>query len=528
LGCRIGPKRPVPTLEKTLSRRIWSMFLNVSVLMALCVPIGNDPAGEVEIRIDGDTRHQVYEGFGATTLGLLHPGENGDSLGPELRPKALDALYRQVRLTMGNVAVGPLERRPGSQHGQNDNDDPKVIDWSGFDTALTEAMWKSVVQPATAMGFDDWSLEGKINWRWSNPWLSELYKKDAPRCLEECAEQTQACVECWKKTAGVIPRYVHLFNEPTSGNGEIEGAHAETVRDIVNRAGDRLRAAGFPNVKFVVPNEETVARTIHVARVILEDPEARKYVAAIGYHVYPYGSPYASVPRILHASGAGNPDMESIHERRSLRDLCRRFGVPAWMTEVSHGEVDPRSFDHLRGRAIHIHDEFVYADAAAFYGMNAMWDKKTHAEHFAGRGGEAPDGYLTEQDTIVLVENDSRTVLITGMGYAIGHYARWLKRGAVRIEAVSADPLLQVTAFRQETPDRLVLVVINNAAEARAPNVSLSGLRLSGPVTGEESREHVRWRAIEPFQPESSSRIRATVPGRSVTTFAADLDQRKN
>ena len=77
------------------------------------------------------------------------------------------------------------------------------------------------------------------------------------------------------------------------------------------------------------------------------------------------------------------------------------------MTEVSHAEVDPRSFDHLRGRAIHIHDEMVYADASAFYGMNAMWDKKTHAEHFAGRGGEEPNAYLTEEDTIVLADNDT-------------------------------------------------------------------------------------------------------------------------
>jgi O-glycosyl hydrolase len=276
-------------------------------------------------------------------------------------------------------------------------------------------------------------------------------------------------------------------------------------------------------VKFVVPNEETVRRTIEVARVILEDPEARKYVAAVGYHVYPYGSPYASVPRILHASGTGKPDPESIRERQELRELCRKFGVPAWMTEVSHGEVDPRSFDHLRGRAIHIHDEMVYADAAAFYGMNAMWDKKTHAVHFAGRGGEDPNGYLTEQDTIVLVENDTQTVLITGMGYAIGHYARWLKRGAVRIEAESPDPLVQVTAFRDEGPGRLVLVVINNSSEARALNLVLSGLRVLGAVTGEESREHVRWQGLEPFQPESSNRIRTSVPGRSVTTFAAGL-----
>jgi len=148
------------------------------------------------------------------------------------------------------------------------------------------------------------------------------------------------------------------------GNCEIAGADVEMVRDIVKRAGDRLRAAGFQDVTFMVPNEETVERSIAVAEVILADSDARQYVATVGYHVYPYGSPYASVPRILSDSGRGMPDAASVQQRRRLRDLCQRYGLPTWMTEVSH-----------------------------------------------------------------LADNDSRAMLITGMGYAIGHYARWLNRG---------------------------------------------------------------------------------------------------
>jgi hypothetical protein len=479
--------------------------------------------GAAEIRVDGGRTHQTYEGFGATTLSLIRPGPGGDSLGPELRKRAIDALYGQVRLTMGNVAVGPHEG-PGGQPGRNDDGDPHAIRWEGFDLFQAEALWPGLVQPGASLGLDDYSLEGKINWRWSSPWLGELHRTDRDRCLEECAEQVEACAASWKKIAGSAPRLIHLFNEPTTGNREIEGADAAMVRDIVKRCGDRLGTAGFPDVKFVVPNEETVRRSIDVARAILEDPGARKYVAAAGYHVYPYGSPYASVPRILHASGAGRPDPGAIEERRELRELCRKYGLPAWMTEVSHAEVDPRSLDHLRGRAIHIHDEMVYADAAAFYGMNAVWDRKTHAAHFAGRGGEDPASLFTEEDTIVLVENESRTVLITGMGHAIGHYARWLKRGAVRVEAASADPLVLVTAFRDGASRRLVLVLVNDAAEGRELSVSLSGLRVKGPIVGEESREQVRWGALPPFEPASPDRIRLRIPALSVTTVAAPLD----
>jgi hypothetical protein len=480
-------------------------------------------AQEVDVDVEGKSMRQVYEGFGATTLSLVHPGALGDALGPTLRPQVLDALYGQVKLTMGNVAIGLLESPGGWDRRCNDNEDPTVIDWMGFDTFQADSAWRDVVKPSAALGLDNYSLEGKLNWNWASPWLRGLYGTDRRRCLDECAEQVEASVTYWQKITGSVPRYVHLFNEPTSGNCEIAGADAEMVRDIVKRAGDRLRAAGFQDVKFVVPNEETVERSTAVAEVILADPDARKYVAAVGYHVYPYGSQYASVPRILSASGRGVPDAASVQQRRRLRDLCHQFGLPVWMTEVSHAEADPRSFDHLRGRAIHIHDEMVFADAAAFYGMNAMWDKKTHAEHFAGRGGEEPNAYLTEEDTIVLADNDSSTVLITGMGYAIGHYARWLNRGAVRVEATSDDDLVMVTAFKDEKQSRAVLVVVNNASGARTLDISFSDVQVEGEVTGEQSHEHAQWQAREPVAVTSSHSVRADVRALSVTTLCVGL-----
>jgi hypothetical protein len=495
-----------------------------SVLLAAILALGTCvTAKDVEIRVDGRRSRQAYEGFGATTLSLVHPGHLGNALGSRLRPEVLDALYGQVKLNMGNLSIGLLESPGGWDHRRNDNDDPKTINWKGFDTRSADNMWKSVVKPSTPSGLDDYSLEGKINWKWVSPWLREIYRTDRERCLDECAEQVEASVGCWQKIAGSVSRYVHLFNEPTSGNCEIAGADAEMVRDIVKRAGDRLRAAGFKEPKFVVPIEETVERSIAVAKVILEDADARQYVAAVGYHVYPYGSPYASVPKILGASGSGQPDPASVQQRRRLRDLCRQDGLPVWMTEVSHAEVDPGSFDHLRGRAIHIHDEMGYADASAFYGMNAMRDKRTHAEHFAGRGGEKPNAYLTEEDTIVLADNDTNAVLITGMGYAIGHYARWLSRGALRLEANSDDRLVLVTAFRDDKTRRAVLVVVNNAPDERTLGITLSDLQVKGYVTGEQSYGHARWQARNPIPVESARRIRALVPATSVTTLCVAL-----
>jgi hypothetical protein len=428
----------------------------------------------------------------------------------------LQAVYGDVKINMGNLSMGPLESPGNWNQRRNDNDDPRTLDLKGFNTFAIEQMHGKVVVPSAKLCLDNYSLEGKIDWRWSSPWLKELFTKDRARGLEECAEKVLACVTLWKKTNGSLPRYIHLFNEPTSGNREMEGASAEDIRDVVKAVGKRLQAEGLGDLRLIVPNEETVAHSIRVARVILADPEARAFVGAVGYHVYPYGSPYASVPRILHASGRGQPDAASVKERQELRDLCRQYGLPAWMTEVSHGETDPRSFEQLRGRAIHIHDEMVYADAAAFYGMLAFWDKTSHADHYKGRSSEP---YLSEQDSIALADNDTGKVLITATGYAIGHYARWLKRGAVRLEAASPDPLVQVTAFADAASKRLILVIVVNAAEARTLSVSAKGLQLTGEVAGEQSTADRFWQALVPV-PASADGVRVTLPPLSVTTLA--------
>jgi len=69
--------------------------------------------------------------------------------------------------------VGLLESPGAWSERRSDNDDPKTIDWTGFNAFQADSMWKHLVKPAAAMGFDDYSLQGNINWRWSSPWRSK-------------------------------------------------------------------------------------------------------------------------------------------------------------------------------------------------------------------------------------------------------------------------------------------------------------------------------------------------------------------
>ncbi|MGH8597869.1 MAG: glycoside hydrolase family 30 beta sandwich domain-containing protein, partial [Gammaproteobacteria bacterium] len=342
---------------------------------------------------------------------------------------------------------------------------------------------------------------------------------DYDRYLDEAGEQVAAGMIYWRNTLKLPTRYEMLFNEPLSGNRELVNGNTQNVVDLVKRVGHRLRREGFADTKFVIPNEETEEQSLATATAILADPVARHYVGAIGYHPYPYGSIYSSVSNILNTSGQGKPDPSRILIRQRLRDLGKQYGIPVWMTEVSHGGVNPLSFDALRARAIHIHDELVYADAAAYFGMNNMWDTVSQKAHSRSANLLSP----ANEGAIVFIDTGRQVVYISGMGYAIGHYARWVKRGAVRIDGTSANPLIQVTAFEDDNKKRLVLVLINNMTADSNLNVKVNGVTLTGHILGEQSTDAAAWQSLAPVAPTSSSTINVRLPALSVTTIVGPI-----
>ncbi len=483
-------------------------------------------AGIVNVTVDAGVVHQTWYGFGATQSTLVYGG-TGDVLSASQRKRAVDALFAQVKGSTGQ-AVTTFEAPKSSTLANffgasaNDNADPLVIDPNGFFTGLGDA-FKSKVVDIAGSPFDLYA-DVKISTKYANKWLAQLESSNYDTFLSECAEQALAGVQYWQKTYGAAPSLAMLFNEPLSGNGELAGGNVAAVVDIVKRTGQRLAANGLSSVKLVVPGEETEEKSLATSTAIMNDAEARKYVGAIAYHTYPYGSIYSYVPNILSTSGAGKPDAGRIAVRNQLRDLGAKYGVPLWMTEVSHAylqsdNVQATDFRILRGRAVHIHDELVYADAAAYFGMNSIWDQVSQAGHFGTDGSEI---MIAEHDTIVLVQQPSDSVTITSTGRAIGHYARFLRRGAKRVDATNSDPLLLVSAFRDDAQGgRVVLVAINNAPDGRTLKVSLTGAALAGMVTGEQSTASAVWTAISPVTPSSPSAFSLDVPGESVTTIAA-------
>ena len=490
---------------------VGSRFVPFLVLMACNESTPAQPSrsvtpGDTHLEVNAGAVHQVMEGFGATTSSLIYQNGNDDKLPPALRTRSTEAVYKDVRLTLGNVSIGQWEPT-------NDDADPAYLNEAGLQLAGLRAIDAKLLAPARALGADG-LYPGNVISMGAAPWLKPLRTSDYNRYIDECAEYVVSAVLKWRDVTGEIPRYHAMFNEAIWGNQELGGGSTKEIIDIIKRTGARLRSAGMPT-KLIIPSEYSPAQSLSLAREILADATARQYVGAIGYHVYPYGSAYSGMQNILDGPGRGRPDASAVAERRALRDLGRQYNLPVWMTEVSHGDLDPRAMDALRARAIQIHDELAYADASAYFGMNAIWDSESNVEHFgAGRP------LLKEEDTIVLIDLDAGSVMITGTGYAIGHYARWVSRGALRVEASSDDPLVMVSAFTDRKSGKASFVIINNADAARAVQVHVTGMALSGSLTGEQSAGDERWKALGATPvTDAKDGFTITVPAKSVTSL---------
>lgn len=112
-------------------------------------------------------------------------------------------------------------------------------------------------------------------------------------------------------------------------------------------------------------------------------------------------------------------------------------------------------------------------------------------------------------------------VVITGMGFAIGHYARWIERGAQRVEAMSNEPLVLTSAFLDEKRRRVTLVVINNAQVNRLINVNLTNMPTIKKLDVEQSSGTIRRQKLS-SPPVDSKSFSLMLPAQSVITFAGE------
>ena len=90
------------------------------------------------------------------------------------------------------------------------------------------------------------------------------------------------------------------------------------------------------------------------------------------------------------------------------------------------------------------------------------------------------------------------------------------------MEAVSEDPLVQITAFISPDSSQLILVLINNNMFPREINLNLKSAELAGSVSGEQSTPDQYWSPVAGIETLSGG-FAVTLPAESVTTYMFPL-----
>ena len=458
-----GAVRPASATTLT-PEAVSSLVSNLLTRKGNVLAQGQTPTS-VALDIDAEQQFQTMEGFGATARVFDDPHltetfdpatQRSAVVVPEsAQEEILDKLYTELGFT---------RLRPGTDargiETVNDNDDPAVTDLGNFNFA-----WKrndahiDLARRAIDRGVDTYFLSPIQPFE---EWITEANP-------EEYVEWAMVIIRRWRDQGVTLP-YYSVMNEPGFPDDSVWSG--EYIRDVIKLMGPQLRAEGF-ETQFVITDDLNASEAYKRSEVILADPAARQYVGALGFHLY--GEP---VDRVV-----------------QMQELGQRYDLPLWMTEYFQ------------------RDAFAWANTMqsliADYDVSAV-------DYMWGFFGQ----WETNGSHLIVVTYDAANTY-TGYNlrkhyFVMGQFSRYVRPGAVRVQATSSDPAIRVSAFRDG--DAPVIVVINNAKLEQTVDVSLSGF------TDITTLRPIRTTALEDWAELDSIQVRgsaftAALAANSVTTF---------
>ncbi|KAK7085855.1 hypothetical protein SK128_008436 [Halocaridina rubra] len=298
--------------------------------------------------------------------------------------------------------------------------------------AMTEKGIKLYASPWSAPPWmktnNDYSGFGQLLEEMYQPWANYFVK-----FLESYASQN---ISMWGLTAQ---------NEPVDGyvpgfNFNCMGWTAEQQRKwIAENLGPALEASGFGDVILMIMDDQRYELP-HWAEVVLNDSVAEQYVDGIALHWY--GNPLS------------NPDrLNQTHDLFPTRFILGTEACAGFGGDLVEESVHLGSWERLESYA---HD--IIVDINHWVTGWTDWNLALDMQ-----GG--PNWANMSADSPIIVNAVSDEFYKNPMFYAMGHFSKFVKEGAVRLDLSSNDSHnLDATAFQNE--DGSTVIVILNRAEA--------------------------------------------------------------
>ncbi len=517
------------------------VFFAAFVVPGVALALADEPgrkAPPIPVRVDGARPYQQIDGFGTSTVVGFEALDRGhfDQVVPfgvtykttaEQRKTLLATAVRELGVSHLRIWLWP----PGIE-AENDNDDPRVMNWEAFtwrgqsgqpaskDMVENRANgiheWGEFLERAVPLGLETWILTPGALPQWMGRGRYDDPRN--PERLEEYAEWAAAHVLYLKKTFGLEAPYWSMANEPDVLVGE---QPPELWIAWVKATGARFRKEGL-KTKIMFPDYMNVHAAVPLVTDVLKDDEARGYIGALAYHHYRSSGdgpqPFLEVVSDARSANSGELFDKLTGGARAMAELGRKYGMPAWQTETAYyprNVKDLSEWEIGRGRANEIYYE-LSAGASAVQGMSLFSPDAVDSRYDARTRSEGHHILLTTDGERVAHWEVSKDA-----GAVFAHYSRFVRPGDRRVTVECADPMLRITAFVSEKNRRYVAVVVNNATEAKAIQFELSepGLKpgsAGGLVT--DAARTLESHAIAGV-PGEALRYETEIPPLSLATF---------
>jgi O-glycosyl hydrolase len=377
---------------KQISIRFKHLLLLLLLGVFFLVPRVEGATEAGTITVDPSTTYQTISGWQAVAeIGLEVPN------------------YELWRDTVADMAANDLGINRimflvrSDYEDPNDNNDPFVINPSGFDFSRMELQINGVVIPLK-QSLASRGEDLHINLKFFNGDSPTIHSADP----EEYAELIEAVFLHTQSNYGWVPDSVDVVNEPKSSWGWT----GETIGNAILAAAARLETHGFTPF-FIAPSGVNVQGSVSMFDdMVANVPAALQYLGEISYHCY------------------GGCDVDA--NLTAVRDRALQHNIDSSMTEkIRHTYED-------------LHRDLKLARVSAWeqFALAFPLDQDNGAQYY-------------------VIDNSDPSNPVVNIGERtkfLRQYFKFIRSGALRIEATSTDGNFDPVAFINTGGDYVVVV----------------------------------------------------------------------
>jgi glucosylceramidase len=286
-----------------------------------------------------------------------------------------------------------------------------------------------------------------------------------PKYYPVLAKYFMRYLEEYKKR-GIVVDYLSLFNEPDKVYTKINYQEIRTL--IRDHVGPALQKSGL-TTKLMLSEAPERLNAYESYPIVLDDPEAKKFISVAAYHGYPYD--------------AFTKDFDKIAELKA-----KYADIPFWMDEICYAYEAGYPMD--KKLPIYEFDDgdlwgnIIFGDleagTSAWLYWNAILDETGGPWAISPIHGN-PDP--NSQHPVVIINKKTHEITYTGVYYYLAHFSKFVRPGAVRVQTKGQAKGVRVMSFR--TPEGgMVAQVLNSNTQDMPVSLVYHGhtLNLTSPA----------------------------------------------